>query len=229
MALCQLVVFIFNLICCYTQAESALRSLKRLKEGKGSCCLRSSLSFSHVSALFNFWCKHKDLDSGQPLAEDTVTYNSVYLQRRRPFPCPCCVQVCHVDATFFQTFMASYGAYNWILITVYSNTTRWRNRRLTLNFTSCLNRKSSTLCCLILTVSEWESGGCFEEGEAEWWSWWCWWWAWMWTSCLEKRERETRYPYPRWDLVSSVGVGISSLLFTESPGKHAETPRDGES
>lgn len=43
---------------------------------------------------------------------------------------------------------------------------------------------------------------------------------------LFREERESRYRYPRCDLVSSVGIGISSLLFPASSGKRAETPGD---
>lgn len=42
-------------------------------------------------------------------------------------------------------------------------------------------------------------------------------------------ERETCYRYPRWNLVSSVGVGISSSLFPKSSGEtnlEKETPWD---
>ena len=47
---------------------------------------------------------------------------------------------------------------------------------------------------------------------------------------LFREERETCYRYPRWNLVSSVGAGISSSPFPKNPpGKQTSernTPKD---
>lgn len=97
------------------------------------------------------------------------------------------------------------------------NKRAWRHHRLNFNTASSLSRKwVNCWIVVVLRLSDCDGAVDGDDGRR------------MWTSCLEWRhgtESSTCYRYPRWNLVSSVSVGISSSLF---PKILRETGREGE-